>query len=75
MFKGTINRTIEKDKKMRSDILNLLKSSKRPLSTAEIASMLNLAWHSVQTRCLRLQVENKIDGFRSGRMHLWVVKK
>ncbi len=75
MVKGMINRTIKNEQKISESILNLLKTSENPLSTAEIASMLGMPWHSVQTRCLRLQVEEKIDGFRAGRMNLWRPKK
>jgi len=75
MVKRMIDRTINrKEKKLMDDVLGILKSSENPRSTAEIASLLDVSWHSIQTRCLRLQVAGKLTGFRAGRMNLWAVK-
>lgn len=56
-------------------ILNLLKNSENPISTREICLRLNHAWHSVNNRCLRLQIEGKIDGFKVGHVNLWTLKR
>lgn len=64
-----INR--KKRESLQGDILRVLKGFDRPVSTQEIASKLGKPWHSVQTRCLMLQVEGRVDGFRVGRMNLW----
>jgi len=67
-----INR--RKREKLQKDILDLISSFKRPLSTQEVADNLGgKPWHSVQTRCLMLQVEGKVEGFRVGRMNLWQI--
>ncbi len=74
MNKGTINRTNGKrGKDLMKDILKLLSNAERPLSTQDIAKGLNKPWHSVQTRCLMLQVESKVICFRIGRMNLWQI--
>jgi repressor of nif and glnA expression len=60
---------------IRTNILEIIAHSDKPVSTLEIGSKINRAWHSVQTHCLRLQVEGKIDGFKVGNMNLWTAKR
>jgi len=60
--------------KIREDILKTIKASDKPVSTREIALKIDRAWHSIQTNCLRLQLDGKIGGFRVGNMNLWFVK-
>ena len=55
------------------DILRVLNQLDRPVSTDEIAQIIDRAWHSVQKYCNILKSEGKIHGFRVGRMNLWVV--
>jgi hypothetical protein len=72
----TINRKKEKgDDRVQLDILGALSKSLNPVSTQEIADKISKPWHSVQTRCLKLQLEGKINGFRVGRMNLWQIIK
>ena len=74
MNNSTINRTNGKmGADLMKDIFKLLSSSERPLSTQDIAKNLGKPWHSVQTRCLMLQVESKVICFRIGRMNLWQI--
>ncbi|MBD3313413.1 hypothetical protein GF345_03140 [Candidatus Woesearchaeota archaeon] len=65
----TIGREIEKK------VLKILEKSDRPVSTRDLALRIERSWHSVQHHCFRLQIAGKIDGFRVGRMNLWVIKK
>jgi hypothetical protein len=60
---------------LKEEIISLLGKANKPLSTQDISAELDAPWHSVQTRCLKLQIENKVDGFRIGRMNLWEIKK
>jgi DNA-binding Lrp family transcriptional regulator len=55
------------------DILEILQKELQPISTQDIAERLARPWHSIQTRCLRLQVKGDIDGFRIGRINLWKI--
>ena len=78
MSKGTLKRTVNRKKKRgeKKDLLleaisNTLKSAQKPMATQEIADELEKPWHSIQTRCLKLQIEQKIIGFRVGRINLW----
>ena len=57
---------------IRTSILDVIKSSDKPVSTLEIGSKIGRAWHSIQNHCLRLQLEGRINGFRVGNMNLWV---
>lgn len=81
MSKGTLKRTVNRKKrkgkvdKVLEDILTTLKSANQPMATQEIADSIGRPWHSVQTRCLRLQIAEKITGFRVGRINLWQVKR
>jgi hypothetical protein len=68
----------EKRKEMthlKNDILKALRKSHKPLSTQDLSLKLSKPWHSVQTRCLQLQVDEKIEGFRVGRINLWMSKR
>lgn len=77
MIKGKINRTVNRKKEdvLEVEIINDLSSSVNPKSTQELADNLNHPWHSIQTRCLRLQLNEKVTGFRVGRINLWQIKK
>lgn len=73
MIKRTVNR--KKEDVLEGEILKSLSNAINPKSTQEIADEINHPWHSIQTRCLRLQVNNKLNGFRVGRINLWQVKR
>ena len=62
-------------KNLNKEIIEILKKSKNPISTREISLKTDKAWHTVLTRCLRLQLEGKINGFKAGNMHLWNLKR
>ena len=62
-------------KKIDVDILEVLKKSKIPISTRDIAVKIGRAWHSVQGHCLRLQIDGKIVGYRISNLNVWEIKK
>jgi len=62
-------------KEIDNDIVNVLKNSKNPISTRDLALKINRAWYSVQTHCLKLQMENKINGFKVTNIHVWEQRK
>lgn len=68
-----INRTNNgtNGEKIKEEIIDVLSKSQNPLSTNDICLRLERAWHSIQTNCLRLQLEGRIHGFRAGRLNLW----
>lgn len=74
MKKSVIHRTINEDD-LKKEILSLLFGSSSFLSTQDISKELNKPWHSIQTRCLMLQIEHKVNGLRIGRMNLWQASK
>jgi len=74
MKKSVIYGTKEKED-LKQKILFLLSHSENFLSTHDISKELEKPWHSIQTRCLMLQVENKVEGLRIGRMNLWKINK
>ena len=61
--------------KIDRDILKVLAKSKRPVSTRDICLKIGRAWHSVQTHCLRLQLTDKINGYRISNINVWEIKK
>ncbi|NCN86663.1 hypothetical protein GW932_02425 [archaeon] len=63
-----------KGDEIKTNVLKILKTSSQPLSTQDISLKLNKPWHSIQTRCLMLQIEGKLNGFRIGRINLWQTK-
>ena len=52
-------------------IISIVKSSTLPISTQDICLKTSKPWHSIQMRCLRLQIAGKLNGFRVGRINLW----
>ena len=77
MTKGKIDSTVnrKKEDEVTTEIVKSLSNSVNPKSTQEIADEINHPWHSVQTRCLRLQINGQAIGFRVGRINLWQIKK
>lgn len=77
MIRSKIKRTINRKKEdvVEGEIIKILSASVNPKSTQEVADDIDKPWHSVQTRCLRLQLNNKVIGFRVGRINLWQIKK
>ena len=74
MKRGIMNR--KKEDILKRNILLLLSSQKNPISTQDISRGLKKPWHSIQTRCLKLQIEGEVEGFRIGRINLWqIVRK
>lgn len=65
---------IKKEDDMKKDILKIILKNQIPISTQDISTELQKPWHSIQTRCLKLQIDNKITGFRVGRINLWQAK-
>ena len=72
-IKSTVNR--KKEDVLEVEIIKSLSNSINPKSTQEVADELRKPWHSIQTRCLRLQLNSKVIGFRVGRINLWQIKK
>lgn len=77
MIKGKINRTVNRKKEdvLEVEIVKSLSNSINPKSTQEIADEIKKPWHSIQTRCLRLQINNQLIGFRVGRINLWQIRR
>ncbi|MFH1682492.1 MAG: hypothetical protein ABIA37_01725 [Candidatus Woesearchaeota archaeon] len=53
------------------DIFRLIKNSPRPISTLEIAHKLNIAWHTADRHCLKLQLKKQVDFFTIGKATAW----
>ncbi len=77
MIKSKINSTVNRKKEdvLELAIVKALSVSINPKSTQEIADEIKKPWHSIQTRCLRLQLSNQLTGFRVGRINLWQIKR
>jgi len=57
-------------------ILKLIKiNSPRPISTREISMKLNIAWHTADRYCLKLQIQNKVGSFTIGKSTAWYLIK
>ena len=64
-----IKRGIEKS------ILKFIGDSSRPVSTREISTKLNIAWHTADRYCLKLKIQQKVDSFTIGKATAWFIKK
>ena len=73
-LKGTLKSAINR-RKIENDILNVLKKSGTPLSTADIAKELGKTWHTIIRHCLMLEMDNKVTKITVGRLSIWMVKK
>jgi hypothetical protein len=73
-MKANSNKRSDISTSIRSNILKIIQDSDKPVSTLEIGNKIDRAWHSIQTHCLKLQLEGKINGFKVGNMNLWVLK-
>lgn len=56
-------------------VYNIVKNSNIPISTREISLRINRAWHTIDRHCLKLQLKDKITGFRIGNINAWILKK
>ncbi len=70
-----VTRKAKLGKEIDNAIINTLKSSKNPISTRDLAIKISRAWYSVQTHCLKLQLEGKINGFTVTNINVWEIKK
>jgi len=52
-------------------IIEYLREGRKFASTREIALTLELAWHTVNTHCLKLQIKGKVEGIKIGNMNVW----
>ena len=62
-------------KEIDQEILNTLKTAKNPISTRDLSIRIDRAWYSVQTHCLKLQLDGKINGFTVTNINVWTLKK
>jgi Mn-dependent DtxR family transcriptional regulator len=64
---------VVRSKNLSEQILEIFKrKTNRPVSTTDIANELKVSWHSIQVRCLKLQIDGYVIGFRIGKMNLWI---
>jgi len=56
-------------------ILKLINDSGRPLSTREISEKINIAWHTADRYCLKLQLQGKVSCFTIGKATAWFVQQ
>ena len=69
-LKSTIIRT-----NIENGILSVLKKSKNPISTSEIAHQLGNSWHTIVRHCLDLELSGRVSKFTMGRISAWQIKK
>ncbi len=62
-------------KRVPKQIVQLLKSSPRPLTTREISEKLKIAWHTADRYCLKLQLQKKVDNYTIGKATAWYLTK
>ncbi|MBD3249450.1 hypothetical protein GF336_05375 [Candidatus Woesearchaeota archaeon] len=65
---------VRKKEKLKKDIVKEIEHSQTPLSTSDLSTKLEKAWHTIDRACLMLQIDGEIDGFKVGKMNLWRMK-
>lgn len=65
----TIRRNLE------LEIENLLGGSMHPLSLRQISLQLNHAWHTINSRCEKLESKGRVEHMRVGKAKLWRLKQ
>lgn len=64
------------DIRWKRKILQILKNSRHPLNVSEVAKQLEYGnWMTVKQALIDLELEGKVEHFRSGRMLLFRLKK
>ncbi len=56
-------------------ILITVQSEEHPISTRELSLKTKISWHSAINHCLRLQMSNKIIGYKVGNLNVWCKKR
>lgn len=64
----------KRGKDIDAKILELLGRELRPVSTRDLSLRTKLSWHTVINHCLRLQLDEKIEGYKIGNLNVWVKK-
>jgi hypothetical protein len=64
----------KRGKSIDNHILSFLKKQSHPVSTREISVQLKLSWHTAINHCLRLQMNNEVEGFKIANLNVWSVK-
>lgn len=70
MIKSAIHR-----RNIKENIIKALSESEKPISTDEIATKLQISWHTAIRHCLDLEIQGKIFKFVIGRICAWQMKK
>ena len=55
-------------------ILSYIRESPRPVSTRELSEKLEIAWHTADRYCLKLQLKQAVDSFTIGKATAWYKK-
>ena len=63
---------MKRSKQIELVIFNIINSAENPISTREISLKSKKAWHTVDRHCLKLQLKQKINGFKIGNVNAWV---
>jgi len=74
MNKSKIKSAIDR-KNIKSRILRIVQEAEKPLSTDDIATYLDISWHTAIRHCLDLELEGKLSKFVIGRINAWHVRK
>lgn len=60
-----------KGRVIQEQILECIEQEEAPISTRQLALKLGYAWHTLQQRCLELQIKGKISHVQIAGSHLW----
>ncbi|MFC1682012.1 hypothetical protein ACFL0X_00130 [Nanoarchaeota archaeon] len=74
LIKSTSQSTINRSS-IKKNILKAVKEAGKPISTAEIAKIINKNWHTIIRYCLDLENEKRLTKFEVGRINIWQIKK
>jgi DNA-binding transcriptional regulator YhcF (GntR family) len=64
-----------KGERIKNKILKCIEQENAPLSTRQIAIKIKYSWHTLQQRCLELEVKGKIQHIKIAGSHLWSKKQ
>ena len=62
---------MKRGERIEKRIVEYLREENKLASTREIALVLNLAWHTANTHCLKLQLQGKLEFTKIGNMNVW----
>ncbi len=65
----------KRGKEIDKKIIDILNKEERPISTREISIRAGYSWHTIINHCLKLQLKDKLIGYKISEINVWLLNK